>query len=472
MATAETWTMGSSGIHKTVRGGIPQSPVTSAKDAPPSRRAVRAHASEVQQLLIEIENLTRQRTELLVVTRAHDAQLAAERLRRQKAEKRLEKLRVRSETTVNMLLARETALAEELKFAYELLAAKPDDKPSGNEPTPGEEGERRTPYTAWVAGLREERGETIVDDIFNEEDGNTDVAPSPQRDGRGDDAGGFPRAEEPAPGPALAATPRRASSPERAAERAFPSRPKERARGPAMAVAMEPAEADRWPPSLRHTHHWVQEDPGTPFGREAQKRNSKSLTAAQAKARAGSDRAVAGAAKHSSEQIAEAIERDRCVLVSQTTSLEHFAGAPTSRRLLSGQESRAHQGDRGSELAVGAAAHCEAAARSLAGPGAAQRHPHENGSNEARTGPVLILSPGCIEVLRLQSYALAQNYGFSCTVRLGKTKGHHLRYRNRCHWIRTSVRAHAECITALCGYALGQSVSPLPSIIKRTRYRR
>jgi hypothetical protein len=58
MSGVDAWTYSSSGVHKTVRGGVP--PPAVAKELPSSRQAMRSHAAEVQQLLLEVENLTRQ----------------------------------------------------------------------------------------------------------------------------------------------------------------------------------------------------------------------------------------------------------------------------------------------------------------------------------------------------------------------------------------------------------------------------
>jgi hypothetical protein len=76
----------------------------------------------VDTLLGELENLTRQRTELLVAQRTSHEQLLAETRRRLRAERRLSNLRERCGCAVEQLLAREAAVAAELQAAYELLA--------------------------------------------------------------------------------------------------------------------------------------------------------------------------------------------------------------------------------------------------------------------------------------------------------------------------------------------------------------
>ena len=77
---------------------------------------------QVDTLLGELENLTRQRTELLVAQRTQHEKLMAETRRRLRAERRLSALRERCGSAIEQLLSREAAIAAELHAAYELLA--------------------------------------------------------------------------------------------------------------------------------------------------------------------------------------------------------------------------------------------------------------------------------------------------------------------------------------------------------------
>lgn len=84
----------------------------------------------------ELENLTRQRTELLVAQRTQHEKLMAETRRRLRAERRLSALRERCGSAIEQLLSREAAVAAELQAAYELLAERAAAKVSSSSARP------------------------------------------------------------------------------------------------------------------------------------------------------------------------------------------------------------------------------------------------------------------------------------------------------------------------------------------------
>lgn len=84
-------------------------------------RLKKAHEIERDGLFNEIENLTRQRSELL--SRAHDQEsmLQREKARRKRAESRLKDLRARSSEAISSLVAKQEAVMKELEKANKLL---------------------------------------------------------------------------------------------------------------------------------------------------------------------------------------------------------------------------------------------------------------------------------------------------------------------------------------------------------------
>ena len=301
----ECYSLSASGYTKTTRGGVtPKASRRSNVDLSTSKQTVRAHQAEVHHLLSEIENLTRQRTELLLADKMSRDLVMAERRKRMKAERRLHRLRAKSEATVSLLLAREAAVCEELRFAYDLLGERKP--PQGS----AEGGPRRVPYATWVRGVREGGGgvgedleESILDDLLSDDhdgdgdnDGHSEYGVSFQGadDGGGDDAkGSEPEAKLGAAASAGALWSSRESNSGR------------------RELSVEKREK-QGPPSLRFTNHWVEQDAGTPEGRDAWKRGQRVLSAKESKARAGSARSEAAASPEGRRRVDEAIERDRC----------------------------------------------------------------------------------------------------------------------------------------------------------------
>jgi hypothetical protein len=114
-----SYSLSATGYLRTVAGdATPFAINTKLKDY----RLKKAHEIERDGLLDEIENLTRQRSELLCRAHDHETELQRERCRRKKAEARLKELRARSSEAIADLVAKQEAVMKELEKANKLLA--------------------------------------------------------------------------------------------------------------------------------------------------------------------------------------------------------------------------------------------------------------------------------------------------------------------------------------------------------------